>query len=330
MSSIEERLVRDIATVTGGVIVTESDLKEARDAINARFDADRRHVSLRRFAPAAAAAIVLALVGATAYLTLGGDDHASQPANGGSSTSDDDYLTGSLPTTQLLNGVWRLDNGSVQVKFGADGTVRFDEHGMLFSHPSTTGSYAVTGQLITVTLAAHPQSTCVGTTLQIRASLPEAGLLRFLPDAASASCSPLGPGKGAFEQLLPTNNKNLSTLVFSTDKAWTALPSKDDLYGIWLAERTGFLLEMDRGGAYFVVDASGATIDKGQWSLSGTDLTLTSGPGSQACTAGDKLVLGAVQWEDPGTAALRGTVRQNTCHAAWTPPAWILVPNADS
>jgi hypothetical protein len=140
----------------------------------------------------------------------------------------------------------------------------------------------------------------------------------------------LPPGRGAFEQLVPTNNKDLSTLVFSTDKEWAALPSKDDLYGVWLAERRPFLLEIDRGGAYFVVDASGEPVDKGQWSLQGSALTLTSGPGSSACTAGDKLVLGAVQWEDPGTAAFRGTLRQNTCGGAWTPPAWILVPNAGS
>ena len=42
MSSIEERLARDIAAVTGGVVVTESDLRDARDAVDERIDSRRQ------------------------------------------------------------------------------------------------------------------------------------------------------------------------------------------------------------------------------------------------------------------------------------------------
>jgi hypothetical protein len=327
--SIEDRLVRDIAAVTGGVVVTESDLKEARIALAERMDNESRHVRLRRLAPAAAAVVALGVAGGTAYMTLGGDDDAaSQPANPpAESDPDADYLIGNAPTAQILNGVWRLDNGHVTVKFREDGGVRFDDQGTLFSHPSVAGTYAIAGQRITVTVTDNTKTNCVGTTFAIRASLVEAGELRYVPDSAVGDCFPLPPGRGAWEQVLPTNNKNLAALVFSTDKGWRALASKAEIYGVWLAEGGRFLLEMDRGGTYFVADVSGEPVDSGQWSLRGTDLTLTSSAGSARCTSGDKLVLGAVQWENPGTPALRGTLRQNTCDGAWTPPAWIQLPN---
>jgi hypothetical protein len=333
MSSIEERLARDIAAVTGGVVVTDSDLKEARMAIAERVDSERRHVRLRRLAPAAAAVAVLAAAGATAYLELGGDDdQAIQPAHEGPVTSDPnaDYLVGSAPTAQLLSGVWRLDNGHVTAKFTADGRLLLDDQGTLFSAPRTAGTYVIAGQEITVTVTRNTQSRCIGTTFTMRASLPASGALRYVPNIPDGACSPLPLGRGAFEQLLPTKNKDLRELVFSTDVGWRPLTDRDTLNGVWLAEGGGYLLEMDRGGAYFVADASGEPVDTGQWSLNGADLTLTSSAGSATCTAGDKLVLGAVEWENPNTTALRGTVRQNACGGAWTPPAWIGIPNANS
>ena len=57
MSSIEERLARDIAAVTGGVVVTESDLRDARDAVDERIESRRQRD--RRTVLAAAAAAVL-------------------------------------------------------------------------------------------------------------------------------------------------------------------------------------------------------------------------------------------------------------------------------
>jgi hypothetical protein len=333
MSGIEERLARDIAAVTGGVVVTDSDLREARIAVAERVESERGQDRLRRLAPVAAAAAVLALVGATAYLTLGRDDEsAGRPADQGPVTSDPnaDYLVGSAPTAQLLSGVWRLDNGHVVVKFTVGGDVRFDDRGTLFSRPSTTGTYALSGQAITVTVTGNPQSRCIGTTFTLRGSVPAAGELRYVPDVPDQTCSPLPVGRGAFEQALPPNNKDLRELAFSHDAGWQALASKDTLYGVWLAEGGGFLLEIDRSGAYFVADASGEPVDTGRWSVRGADLTLTSSAGSSSCAAGDRLVLGAVEWVQPSTTAFRGTVRANTCNAAWTPAAWALIPSATS
>jgi hypothetical protein len=331
-SSIEERLARDIAALTGGVIVTDSELLEAGRAVADRIDSERRRARMRRFAPAAAAAVVLVLLSATAYLTLGGDDHASLPGGGGPIVSDpeSEYLTGTEPTAAILDGLWRLDNGHIMVKFTKDGTVRIDGNGTVFSHPATTGTYVIDGDVITVTTTQSAQRSCVGTTFAMRASVPATGALRYVPQMPGGTCSPMPPGRGAFEQVLPTKNKDMASLVFSTDAGWQALSDKATLYGVWLAERGGYLLEMDRDGSYYVADVSGEPVDRGTWSLRSSDLTLTSSAKSVRCSAGDRLVLGNAEQEDPGTTAIRGTVRLNTCSAAWTPAAWLLIPHVGS
>ena len=61
MSSIEERLARDIAAVTGGVVVTESDLRNAREAIDDRIDSGHQRRRNGIVAAAAAAVLVVAL-----------------------------------------------------------------------------------------------------------------------------------------------------------------------------------------------------------------------------------------------------------------------------
>ena len=63
MSSIEERLARDIAAVTKGVVVTESDLRDARDAVDERIDSQRQRDRRRIVVAAAAAAVVIPVLG---------------------------------------------------------------------------------------------------------------------------------------------------------------------------------------------------------------------------------------------------------------------------
>jgi hypothetical protein len=89
MSSIEERLVRDIAAVTRGVVVTDSDLRDAQAAVAERIgnvrQQDRRRSAVA--VAAAAAAVVVLLLGLAAYLTIGGDDKAAPPAGPGPSST---------------------------------------------------------------------------------------------------------------------------------------------------------------------------------------------------------------------------------------------------
>ena len=329
MSSIEERLARDIAAITGGVIVTDSDLHEARTDMHERIEIDRRRNRLRSGAVAAAAAVVLVAAGVTTFLLVDDDTGTARPVGPAPAVDnlDEDFLKGSPPSSRLLQGIWRLDNGQVLVRFGSDGTVQFDEHGTLFTHPVTTGTYTVVGDVITVTAAGDEQSGCIGNQFAMRASLTGPGSMHVVPsDRTGGACAPVPSGRWTFEQVLPTTNQDLADLVFSKDDGWQPV-DKSILYGVWLAEGGGYVLEIDHGGSYYVADDSGQPVDEGRWSLRGTELTLTSSARSAECNQGDKLVLGAVEQENPGTPAVRGQVKKNTCGGGWTPAAWILFPN---
>ncbi|HSV40309.1 MAG TPA: hypothetical protein VLI04_16225 [Nocardioidaceae bacterium] len=77
MSSIEERLQRDIAAVTRAVVVSDSDLRDARDSVEDRIDSRQRRNG-RRTAMAVAAAVIIPIVGVVALQTLGGDDKTAE------------------------------------------------------------------------------------------------------------------------------------------------------------------------------------------------------------------------------------------------------------
>ncbi len=334
MSSIEDRLARDIAAITGGVIVTESDLRDAREAVDHRYDSRRQQGRRRIVIAAAAAAVLIPVAGFAAFQTLGSDDKsAPQPAEPGPTDAVDpnaDFLTGDAPTAQLIDGLWRLDNGELLLLFGEDGTVRFDTHGTLFSDPVMAGTYEIDGDLITVTTTDDARSECTGPDLTMRASLPESGLMRFVrSDSSSSACSPVPPGRLALEQVLPTNN-DLAELDFSTGPGWEPLSDKAVLYGVWMAEGGGHVLEIDPDGAYYVADETGGLVDGGQWSLRASDLTMTSSAAAGECSEGDRFVLGGVEQVNSSTTGLRGTVEQNTCGGAWTPRGWGLLPHQDS
>jgi hypothetical protein len=330
MTGIEELLRRDIAAVTGGIVVTDSDLREAREAVDERLYGTRAR--LRRGGIAAvAAAVVLVAAGTAGFLALRDDDHVSQPANPPDETDiDADYLTGKQPTTQLLEGVWRLDNGKTLLKFGADGSVRFDDQGTLFSRPATTGTYVIDGDRITVTTTQGAQQSCAGTRYEMRASLASIGLLHFVNRAPATPCSPLPPAaRGALEQVLPPS-PTISDMHFMPDDPWQPLSDPTLLPGVWTGEGDAHVLELDAGGAYYVASGSGDLVDRGTWTLRGSTLTLTSGAGSRQCIAGDKLVLANVHYARLETDAFSGELQQNTCRSGWTPPGWFLLPNANS
>ncbi len=335
MSSIEERLQQEITAVTGGVVVTESDLISARGAVDERID-DRRRRDRRRTLVAAAAAAVLVLVaGVAAIQNMDGADRTAPPADPAPTTSDPqaDFLTGLAPTADLLRGVWRLDNGTVQMRFSAPNAIAVDDGGRLYGNPGVRGTYVIDGDRITVTVEGGPDG-CSGQELAMRASFPAApvgpGILRLVHTRpGTGTCSRSQDERWVMEQVLPTS-QSLAGVGFSNESGWLPLVSRQALHGLWMAEGGGYALEVDPGGTYFVADDSGDPVDRGQWSLRGTDLTLTSSAGSARCNAGDRLVLGAVEQTNPVTRVLRSTVQENTCHAPWAPATWILIPHEGS
>jgi hypothetical protein len=329
MSSIEERLVRDIAAVTGGVVVTESELRVAREEVDARIGS-RRHEGRRRAGVAAAAAAVLVLVlGVTAFLTLGGEDESAPPAEPGPTQDVDshaDFLTGSGPTSELVEGVWRLDNGGVLMRFAPPDLVSFDVDGRLFENPGVQGRYAIDGDLISVSVDGGPAG-CGGQQFAMRASLPDQGAMHLVhTQPGTGACSRAQDERWVMEQVLPMS-PSFADFVLSTETGWQPLSDKSALYGSWFAEGGEHVLELDRNGEYHVAGGSGEQVDYGEWSLRGSRLTLTSWPDSTTCDAFDRLLLGAVEYVDPGTTAIRSTVRENTCHAPWAEAVWILIPH---
>ena len=330
MSSTEERLVRDIAAVTGGVVVTDSDLKIAREAIAERID-NRRQQRWRLTVIAAAAAVVLVLVlGITALQTLGGDDQSAPPADSGSTTGDPfaDFLTGSAPTPDLVQGIWRLDNGGVLMRFAPPDLVTLDSSGRLFETPGVQGRYAIDGDRITVTVDGGPAG-CGGQELAMRASLPEPGILHLVYDQSGAGqCATLQDERWVMEQVLPPGPV-FTELALSKDEGatWRSLTDKGMLHGSWFAEHSEYVLELAPNGQYHVAADAGDQVDYGEWSLDGSRLTLTSWPDSLVCEASDELVLGELEFYNPGTTVVRSTVRKNSCRAAWADMTWIRIPD---
>jgi hypothetical protein len=141
----------------------------------------------------------------------------------------------------------------------------------------------------------------------------------------TGDCSLPPNESGVLEQVVPTST-SIAEFAVSQLPGWQPLTGKKALYGSWFAEGGGYVLELARDGGYSVVDDSGDAIDRGQWSFRDPDLTLTSGAGTATCNAGDRLVLGGVEYVHPGTTAIRTSVRQNACGGAWATAVWILIP----
>jgi hypothetical protein len=329
MNTIEQRLMQDIAAVSRGIVVTDSDLKEARSALHDRIEDS--HGGRSRVFLAVAAAAAVATVGAViAFQTLGDDGGKAQPARPPAPTlsqAELNYLTGSAPTPELIQGVWRLDDGIVSVRFGADGTVDFSNSGELFGHPDTTGRYTIDGKIVTFTTTTTGEPDCVDATYVMGVSISRSGDMRYaLPGGDAARCAPLTVGRLRLEHALPTSK----SLTFTNIRGWEKMGAGTELYGDFIAEGGGYVLELGRDNAYYVAADLGGVVDRGQWHLQGRQLVLTSVAASPRCAPGDTLVFDELEMTAPGTLAFRGTVKQNACGGTWTPTGWVRIPNINS
>jgi hypothetical protein len=329
MSSVEERLTRDIAAVTRGVVESESDLRDAREADADRIDSRRQRDHRRTLAAVGAAAVVVPILGYAAFHSLGGEDRTAPPVSPAPTNvnADDIFLTGFTPSPELVAGVWRVDNGTMLLRFTADGEVRFDDVGGLYSDPKAVGSYQISDDLITLKLEGGAAG-CAGQTLAVRASLPKSGAMRFVHvRPGTGGCETQQDSYWVLEQVLPTNN-DLRGLTVPDQADWTPPADLTSLHGDWLAAGGGYVLELAPGGAYYVAEESGAVVDRGRWAFddSASRLDLVSAGSSPTCEQGDRVVLGGVEQADPNTLVMRGSPEQNTCGGAWATAAWILLP----
>jgi hypothetical protein len=354
MSSIEERLARDIEAITAGVVVTESDLRDAREAVAERIDSRRQRGRTRILVAAAVAAVV----GVAALQTLGGDDDSAPPADPGPTTEGDPhalFLTGNAPTPELINGVWQgrmvtlqlgdaVGSGAALMLFEEDGTMRSDSSGTLFSDPDLTGTYEVKDDVITVTMDGGPAE-CIGEQFAVRASLPADGEMRFVHTGPAVDgCSPAQDERWVLDQVLPTNNEHLGELEVPEEGDWQSLTESASLYGDWVADRTdpagdgGHVLEIAPNGSYTVAAGFGLgddsndvgtivdpVVDRGRWTFdsAASRLDLVSAGDSPTCDQGDRLVLVGLQQPDDWSSSMRSTVQQDDCGGAWASVGWI-------
>ena len=343
MSSIEERLARDIAAVTEGVVMTEADLHEAREELDQRIDR-RGQRNRGRYIAVAAAAMILVVGGVTAWRVI--DDPSAAPDPAGPvlpemNASDRAWLTGDVVTEGLLEGVWRVDNGVVAVQFAADGTYRYDSSGNLFSDgnpPDATGTWTARGDLITLSNVSSDQAGCAGEQVRLWASTPKPGLVRLVGvPSDDPLCTPVGFGQQALEKVLPTNpDMTAFAAEIAREKGWDPLTDGSILDGIFFSGE-GHLLELHADmtsaadgerGRYAVVSGKGDVVDRGEWQADTGRFILTSTTESPTCEAGDRLVLSAVEYGASGTLTFRGTTSRNDCGGAWTPASWIRIPDA--
>lgn len=338
MSSIEERLVQDIAAVTGGISMSDVELGQAREDLEDRIESGRRR-SRRGYAAAAAAVVILA-GGITAFQISVDDPAAVGPASPGpeQDPSTRAYLEGGSATAQVLAGVWRVDNGTVAVRFREDGTVTYDDDGSVFAEPDVTGSWTSDGDLITITTTASDRAGCVGSEVRLWASNPELGRVRTVLVAGDrADCSPVGSGPQALEQVLPTV-PSLSDFAaeFAAESGWRPLVTGQILDGLFFGAEDHLLeLVVDRTGAngqavgrYLVAGASDSIVDQGTWRSEQGVLVLTSSAESAECEAGDRLFATDVEYLSGGTLAFRGEITRNDCGGSWATRTWVRVPDA--
>ncbi|MFC6286825.1 hypothetical protein ACFP3Q_11485 [Nocardioides sp. GCM10027113] len=325
MSGIEERLVRDIAAVTGRVVVTQSHLREARAEVDERIERDHRRGRRLALATGAAAAVAVA-VGIAVVSSYDGADQPA-PANPVPSPDTDphaDFLTGAVPTPEVVEGVWRLDNAEVLLRFLPDGTIWIDNDGRLYSDDrAISGTYGIEGDRISISVAGAGE--CAGDEMAIRASVQEQGLMHVVTVDAGATQCLAGPGETwVLEQVLPTKPGLASLNLFWKGNNWPAV-EESQLPGTWFVDGGGFLVTLSGTGDYSVADETAEVVDAGTWTLEGQrpELTLVSSSQSETCAAGDRLVLADARTKDVSRQNLAVDVDRDDCGGGWVAHNWI-------
>ena len=331
MNDIEQLLIRDIAAVSKEIEMTDADLRTARATIEERVAYDGGP-SRRLLATAAAAAAVL-VVGVVTWQAIPGGDSSPTPAPQPSPTEgisqqselNEQFLTGTLPTPEVLVGVWRQDGQNLLMSVTADGRIRFDAAGRLFSDPAVLGTYELNGEVITVDVDSGSAG-CRGETLMLRAAHDaDIGLLRMVNVDVPCLAGPALGFRQEWEQVLPANGTFLRGLVVDDGGEWEPPAGLDSVNGVWYSPGEDHVLELLPTGDYTVVDAAAEIVDEGLWSLGSrmAQLRLESA-GSRTCQAGDLFVLGSVeQQQHDGAAFMLAEVTRDDCGGGWADDQWV-------
>ena len=340
MTNEERRVIDALQAHTGGLIVTDQDIHDAQLKLKETLEGPPKRPSSRPFVLAAAAVVAL-IAGFVGIQSLGSDDDSTAPPADQPADPHAAFLTGAMPTAQLLQGVWIIGDDSVHMRFSSPNVVSFDAEGTLFHGPAVQGTYAIEGDVVSVSVDGGYKD-CGSVQFSMRMRMAGSNVAHVVPTrtGAAGDCA-LPEGELVAEQLLPTVEDRASWgPPEKGDVDWPAAgwqPPRGSLvlHGDWLALGGGYMLEIVADGTYYVVDESGQPVDQGEWMLRDRELTLTSGTGSVRCSAGDRLV-GAVEQlivihgpeagDQSGSksAFMRTTVQQDGCGGDWAGSGWLL------
>jgi hypothetical protein len=326
VSTIEERLSRDIEAVTGGIVVTESDLRDARADVVERIESKRQRDRRRGLVAAAAAAAVV--VGVATWQGLSSEDTSPSPAPPVPSPSaltdtEKAFLTGDAVTAGNLPGVWRLDNGSTLFMFTPDGRFSFDDTGQLSTDPLVDGTYAVEGDAISVDIEGGT-SGCAGQAITLRAVVSAPGTLHVLPVGREPSgCEAPSSYQWVLEPVLPAGF--FSDIKSGPGVNWDPPAGYDSVQATWYDAQGGYLVELRDDGTFTTLTGMGEAADSGTWNVdpSVTRLTLVSGADSSTCREGDRFVLDNLRVRQIGVLNLQGDLGRNDCGVAWKGTGWV-------
>jgi hypothetical protein len=330
VTSIEERLVQDIEAVTGEIVTTEQDVREARAALERRI-ARRRQGDGRRVAVMVAAAASVVVVVAT-WQALQSDDKKNEPIepfteSTQSPDSDEAFLAGDPPTTDQLLGVWRAHDPTVSRilwMFTADGVVRLDGFGNLADAPVVSGTFEIADGAIAIEVTGgHGLAGCPDTTWTLRATVNEDGGLNVVPTDVDLAnmCGQSVRDRWVLDQLLPVPDGAESP----SGASGSPPRSRERLLGTWYSADGGYLVELRRGGGYTMLAGQAEVADRGAWTVDEamTRLALVSSADSATCREGDQLVLGALRTLAVDEVAFQGDVERNDCDVPAAGTAWV-------
>ena len=232
--------------------MTESDLRDARDALGERLDSQRPPRRRAAIIAVAAAAAVIPVLGFIAFQTIGEDDKTAPPPADPAPTVSTRTRTSSPGRTDARARRGGLARGQRQVviRFAAPGLVSIDDAGRLF-HSPTPGVVRDRGRPDHRDRGGGPAG-CDGQEVAMRASLPRAwGDAVREHRGRTASARRCGTGGGASSRCCRPTARWLSSS--SPGSTVRTREEASALEGVWMAEGGGYVLEIDPDGSYYVV-----------------------------------------------------------------------------
>ena len=331
MTSIEERLLQDIEAVTGGLVSTEQDLREARGDLERRIDV-RRQADRRRVAVGAVAASTAMVVGLAAWQVQGDDKEHSPvgPVTGVTETSEseEEFLAGDPPTTDQLLGVWQAHTPArrgILWKFTADGVVALGFAGSVAEDPAVHGTFEISEDAVVVEID-DDVTLCQDKSWTLRAAVNEDGGLNVVPRDVDVAdmCGTSAPPRWVLDRVLPVPGGGELPEVPAGDD-FGPPPNRKAVVGAWSDPAGGYIVELRWDGTYTMLTGAAEKADRGTWTVgdAATRLTLVSAADSPTCSEGDQLVLSNLRLGQVGELVLQGDPERNDCQVPFDGTGWF-------